>query len=48
MHGDLVVRRGRRRLLVPAVDEILVRIDPEAGEVVVDPPPGLLDDEEPA
>ncbi len=44
----LVVRSGRRRLLIPAVDEILVRIDPGAGEVVIDPPSGLLDAEEPA
>lgn len=29
--------------LVPFVDEIVPEVDPEAGRVVIDPPPGLLD-----
>jgi 16S rRNA processing protein RimM len=30
-------------ILFPAVPEFLLGLDPEAGEIVIDPPPGLLD-----
>jgi 16S rRNA processing protein RimM len=33
-----------REVLIPAVDEVVVEIDLEAGAVVIDPPEGLLDD----
>jgi len=39
----LVVRRGRDDLYVPFTEAICVRVDPEAREVVIDPPDGLLD-----
>jgi len=42
----LVVRRGRREFLVPYVPEIVTEVDLEAGTVIVDAPPGLLDDDE--
>lgn len=41
----LVVRRGRREYLVPFVPQIVTSVDREAGRVVVDAPPGLLDDD---
>jgi 16S rRNA processing protein RimM len=40
----LVVRRERREFLVPFVPAIVRRVDLEAGEVILDAPPGLLDD----
>jgi 16S rRNA processing protein RimM len=39
----LVVRRGRDEIYVPFTEAICVRVDPEAREVVIDPPDGLLD-----
>jgi 16S rRNA processing protein RimM len=39
----LVVRRGRDDIYVPFTEAICVRVDPEAREVVIDPPDGLLD-----
>jgi 16S rRNA processing protein RimM len=41
----LVVRRGRRDFLVPYVPEIVREVDLAAGRLVVDAPPGLLDDD---
>jgi len=41
----LVVRRGDREYLVPYVPAIVVRVDLDAGEIVLDPPPGLLDED---
>jgi 16S rRNA processing protein RimM len=43
--GDLLViaREGRRELLVPFVHDIVPTVDPSAGTLVVDPPPGLLE-----
>jgi 16S rRNA processing protein RimM len=39
----LAVRReGGREVLVPFVAELVPQIDLEAGRVVIDPPPGLL------
>jgi 16S rRNA processing protein RimM len=34
---------GKPELLVPLVDEMVRRIDPGEGRVVIDPPPGLLE-----
>jgi 16S rRNA processing protein RimM len=39
----LVVRRGDRDVYIPFTEAICVKVDPEAGEVVIDPPEGLLD-----
>lgn len=39
----LEVTAGRRTILVPAVPEILVKIDRRRRVVVIDPPDGLLD-----
>jgi 16S rRNA processing protein RimM len=40
----LVVRRtGGGDVLVPFVSAIVVDVDPAAGRVIIDPPPGLLD-----
>lgn len=33
---------GRREILVPAIKDVVQLIDPEAGRMVIDPPPGLL------
>ena len=41
----LLVRRGRREYLVPFVPEIVRSVDLEGGFVLLDPPPGLLDDD---
>lgn len=34
---------GGAEILLPAVPEFLLSLDPEAGEIVIDPPPGLLE-----
>jgi len=39
----LVVRRGDREVYVPFIEGICVKVDPEAGTVVIDPPEGLLE-----
>lgn len=39
----LVVRQGPRDIYVPFTEAICVKVDPEAREVVIDPPDGLLD-----
>ncbi len=39
----LVVRRGDREVYVPFTEGILVKVDREAGVVVIDPPDGLLE-----
>jgi 16S rRNA processing protein RimM len=41
----LVVRRDRRDFLVPYVPEIVREVDLDAGRLVLDAPPGLLDDD---
>ena len=38
-----IARPGGRELLVPFVSELVPEIDLDAGRVVIDPPPGLLD-----
>ena len=40
----LVVRGGGHQYLVPALRELLVRVDLGAGEIWLDPPVGLLED----
>jgi 16S rRNA processing protein RimM len=40
----LVVRSGAGRLLVPALRQLLVRLDPAAGVLWIDPPAGLLEE----
>jgi len=39
----LVVRRGDEDVYVPFTEGICVKVDPEAREIVIDPPDGLLD-----
>jgi 16S rRNA processing protein RimM len=39
----VVARPGKRELLVPFVREIVTRVDVDRGEVVIDPPAGLLE-----
>ncbi len=43
--GELLVisRAGANDLLVPFVSAMVPVVDPEQGEVVIDPPPGLLE-----
>jgi 16S rRNA processing protein RimM len=43
--GDMlaVAREGGQELLVPFVHDIVPTVDPAAGFVIVDPPPGLLE-----
>jgi len=46
-HDLLAVRRpDGREALVPFVATIVPEVDVDAGHVVVDPPPGLIDDED--
>ena len=44
-HGQdtLIVRAASREILVPFVKAIVTSVDVEAGVLVIDPPPGLLD-----
>lgn len=42
-HDVLVISDGSTEYLVPAINEILVSLDKEAGVLVIDPPPGLLE-----
>jgi 16S rRNA processing protein RimM len=42
-HDVYVVQDGTRERLVPAVDEVVVAIEPEAGRIVIRPPDGLLE-----
>jgi 16S rRNA processing protein RimM len=39
----LVVRRGEELLLIPALREVLMRVDRKARELWINPPPGLLE-----
>lgn len=41
----LVIRDGTRTRLVPALRSVLVRVDSGAGELWVDPPAGLLEED---
>ncbi len=41
----LVVRSGPRTWLVPVLGELLKRVDRDAGELWIDPPAGLLEEE---
>lgn len=41
----LIVRRGRREFLVPYVPEIVTDVRLDEGVVIIDAPPGLLDDD---
>jgi hypothetical protein len=40
----LVIARGRREILIPAVAPILRPDAATEGPLVIDPPPGLVDD----
>ena len=42
-HDLWVVGDGGREHLIPAVGEIVVRVDPEARMIVIRPPAGLLE-----
>jgi len=44
-HGQdtLIVRAASREILVPFVKAIVTSVDVQAGVLVIDPPPGLLD-----
>jgi 16S rRNA processing protein RimM len=39
----LIVDGDRGEVLIPLVDEICTRVDPQEQVIVVDPPPGLID-----
>jgi 16S rRNA processing protein RimM len=39
----LVVKRGGREIYVPFTEAICLRVDPEAKEILIDPPDGLLE-----
>ncbi len=38
------IRKGEREYLVPAVDEVIVSVDVDAGKIVLDPMKGIFDD----
>jgi len=40
-HEVYVVTRDGREILIPGVDGVVLAFEPEAGRVVLDPPPGL-------
>ena len=42
-HDVYVVRQGDREALLPAVEDVIVEINPEAGYIKVAPPEGLLE-----
>jgi 16S rRNA processing protein RimM len=39
----LVVRRGDREVYVPFTEAVCLKVDPGAGEILIDPPDGLLE-----
>lgn len=39
----LVVRRGTKEVFVPFTETICIKVDPEAKEILIDPPDGLLE-----
>jgi 16S rRNA processing protein RimM len=42
-HDVLVITDGSNEYLVPAIKEVMLSLDKEAGVLVIDPPPGLLE-----
>ncbi len=42
-HDVLVISDGNSEYLVPAINELMVSLDKQAGVLVIDPPPGLLE-----
>ncbi|HKN02276.1 MAG TPA: ribosome maturation factor RimM [Candidatus Binataceae bacterium] len=42
-HDVMVVREGKREILVPVVDHIVKSVDLQARRIVIEPVPGLLD-----
>lgn len=42
-HDVYVVRQGSREILLPALEEVVLEVDPAGGRMKVKPPPGLLD-----
>ena len=38
------IRKGEREFLVPAVDEVIVSVDVDAGKIVLNPMKGIFDD----
>lgn len=38
-----IVRQGERELLIPLIDDVIVRMDTGTGKIVIRPLPGLLD-----
>ncbi|QCI64421.1 ribosome maturation factor RimM [Phreatobacter stygius] len=46
--GDIidVARRGRKAVMIPFTKAVVPSVDIAGGKLVVDPPPGLLEDEE--
>jgi len=38
-----VVRQGEREVLIPLIDDVIVRLDTDAGKIVIHLLPGLLD-----
>jgi ribosomal 30S subunit maturation factor RimM len=43
----LVVEGSRSEVLIPLAADICVQVDPRAASIVVDPPPGLIELNEP-
>ncbi len=43
-HDVYVVEREGKQVLVPAVEEVVLEVDLVKGEIIVDPPRGLIDD----
>ncbi len=41
----MVVRDGAREILVPVIEDLLRSLDFDAGRIVVEPVPGLLDED---
>ncbi len=46
-HDILVIKGTGREYLIPVIKEIIVKFDEQNGVLVVDPPPGLLEINEP-
>ena len=42
--NDVLIVGGadRREILIPAIDDVIIEVDVEAGKIVVDPIPGIL------
>jgi len=42
--NDVLVVKGEKERLIPLIEEVISEIDTEAGTIIIDPLPGLLEE----